>query len=126
MVASSRLTAAPLDRRLFDQGIVGVFPKDGRLFKFLLGFLNTELATSLLRQINPTANNSANYMKRLRIIIPDSDELLRCDSVVESATEEACHDGKVSPATMEMLESVYTEVWTGKASGTRSKTTRPA
>lgn len=113
MVASSRLTATQLDRRLFDQGIVGVFPKDPRLFRFLLGFLNTRVATSLLRQINPTANNSANYMKRLRIVVPDSRELVRCNTAIESAIEEALDDGKVSPATLEILDSLYMEIWAG-------------
>ena len=53
MVSSGRLTAAMLENRLFDQGIVGIFPKDNALIHFLLGFMNTELATKLLRQINP-------------------------------------------------------------------------
>lgn len=113
MVASSRLTAAKLNRRLFDQGIVGVFPKEKRLFWFLLGFLNTELATSFLREVNRTANNSANYMKRLPIVRPDSREIDICDNVVRSAIEESENYGKVSSDTMEKLEFVYTEIWMG-------------
>ena len=113
MVASARLTAAQLERRLFDQGIVAVFPEDPRLFLFVLGFLNTELATSFIRRINPTVNNSANYMKRLRIVIPTPQELLRCDREVRAAVNEASDDGKVSLATLERLESLYRGIWTG-------------
>lgn len=121
MVASSRLTAAPLECRLFDQGIVGVFPKDARLFRFLLGFLNTELATSILRRFNPTANNSANYMKRLQIVIPDSQELVKCEKIVASAIEEARGDGIVSLATLKTLESLYNEIWTRRRINTKPK-----
>lgn len=112
MVASSRLSAAELGCRLFDQGIVGVFPIDMRLSRYLLGFLNTKLATLLLRQINPTANNSANYLKRLQIVIPTAQELNQCDNVVETALQEARNMGLVSSTTLGLLESLYREIWT--------------
>ena len=76
MVASGRITGALLENRIFDQGIVGIFPYDESLNLFLLGFFNSTIATDLVRQINPTANNSANYIKRLPVIIPNSDALV--------------------------------------------------
>lgn len=119
MVSSSRVTAAPLECRLFDQGIVGVFLEDLRLFKFVLGFFNTERATSMLRRINPTANNSANYMKRVEIVLPDSEELVRCDEIASSAMEEASENGRVSLGTMKTLEALYTEIWTARTTSTK-------
>jgi restriction endonuclease S subunit len=111
MVSSGRLTAAILENRLFDQGIVGVFPKDSALLRFLLGFLNTELATKLLRQINPTANNSANYLKRLPIIIPSGAELDNIDRLVEQAITESRDCEALNSDLRARLESAYREMW---------------
>ena len=55
---------------VFDQGAVGIFPGDDRLIPFLLVFLNSEYATAMKLHISPGANNSANYLKRLRIPVP--------------------------------------------------------
>jgi len=75
MVSSKRVTAALLEGRLFDQSIVGIFPHDPELVLYLLGFFNSSICTRLLRIINPSANNSANYVKRLPYV-PPSDEML--------------------------------------------------
>lgn len=75
MLKSSKMSAFILENRVFDQSIVGIFPKDPLLFKFLLGFLNSDVAKQLINSINPSVNNSANYIKRVPIIRP-SDEIL--------------------------------------------------
>ena len=111
MIASTRLTAALLGCRLFDQSIVGIFPKDKQYLKYLLGFLNTELATKLLRQINPTANNSANYLKRMPIVIPTNSELKQCNSSVSKATKESQECGDVSQTTLSEIEDIYCRIW---------------
>ncbi len=111
MVASARLTAALLEYRLFDQGIVGIFPKDERLLMYLLGFLNTELATKQLRQINPTVNNSANYLKRMPIVSPTDSELKQCNNSVSKAIKESRKYGDVSEATLSEIENVYYKIW---------------
>ena len=72
MVSSNKITASIIDGRLFDQGIVGIFAKDDSLIYYLLGFLNSSIASSLMRIINPTANNSSNYIKKLPIIFTDN------------------------------------------------------
>jgi hypothetical protein len=85
MVTSGRATAsAILEHWLFDQSIVGVFPKKQDLFGFLLAFLNSKICWQLLRQINPSANNSANYLRKLPIILPPSDRLLWFERTVGS------------------------------------------
>jgi adenine-specific DNA-methyltransferase len=111
MVASARLTGALLEKRLFDQGIVGVFPNDERHLLYFLGFLNTDLATSLLREINPTANNSANYIKRLPMVLPNADELDVCNRLVLLSIDEARSSKIISRRTTDELESIYRLIW---------------
>lgn len=83
MVSSKRVTAALLEKRLFDQSIVGVFPHDPKFVFYLLGFFNSGVCTRLLRSINPSANNSANYIKRLPLIVPDDDSRKAVSSLVK-------------------------------------------
>ena len=111
MVASVRLTAALLGGRLFDQSIVGIFPKKKQHMMYFLGFLNTELATKLLRQINPTANNSANYLKRMPIVIPTNSELKQCNNFVFKAIKESQGCGDVSKTTLNEIENIYSRIW---------------
>ena len=111
MVASSRLTAAWLDYRIFDQGIVGLFPNDERMSRYLLGFLNTQLATALVRQINSTANNSANYLKRLPIVLPSKIELAKADQLVSAAFSEVVESNALSDALVQEIEGFYRILW---------------
>ena len=111
MVASAHLTATLLESRLFDQGIVGIFPKNEQFLMYFLGFLNTELATKLLCQINPTANNSANYLKRMPIVNPTRSELRQCNNFVSKAIKESQEYGDVSKTTLNEIEDVYCRIW---------------
>jgi hypothetical protein len=72
MVSSSSITGSLIDGRLFDQSIVGIFPnkKYEYLTYFLLGFFNSIACNDLIRTINASTNNSANYIKKIPIIIP--------------------------------------------------------
>ncbi len=69
MVRTRKLRAFLLERRLFDQSIVGVFPINDKNLYYLLAFLNSEVCTRIINTINHTANNSANYLKKLPIVI---------------------------------------------------------
>lgn len=75
MVSSSCITAALIENRLFDQSIVGIFPKDTDLTPYLLAYFNSPTCNQLIRTINPTANNPANYLKKIPFKRPD-DSLL--------------------------------------------------
>lgn len=76
MVTSTRATASMIrDHWIFDQSIVGIFPRESAHFYFLLAFLNSTTCWKLLRQINPSANNSAKYLQKLPIILPSQDRL---------------------------------------------------
>lgn len=72
MIRSSKLTGALIGRRLFDQSIVGVFPKDETWTLYLLGFVNSTICTEVINAINPSTNNSANYIKKIPFVKPDN------------------------------------------------------
>lgn len=71
MVSSSNITGALIGRRLFDQSIVGVFPKNQSHLLYLLAFFNTSICNKMIRTINPSANNPANYIKKIPFIYPN-------------------------------------------------------
>ena len=72
MVSSSSITGAIIENRLFDQSIVGVFPKNEYLIYYLLAFFNSPTCNKLIRTINPSTNNSSNYIKRIPFIQPST------------------------------------------------------
>lgn len=67
MIKSKVIKASLMEGMVFDQSIVGVFPKDNDMLFPLLGLLNSKTVCDLLHTINPTANNSSNYLKRIPI-----------------------------------------------------------
>ncbi|MFN8368618.1 MAG: N-6 DNA methylase [Candidatus Kapaibacterium sp.] len=71
MISSSSITASLIENKLFDQSIVGIFPKDENLTYYLLAFFNSPTCNKLIRTINPSANNPANYIKKIPFIMPD-------------------------------------------------------
>jgi hypothetical protein len=75
MISSSRITASLIENKLFDQSIVGIFPKDINLTYYLLAFFNSPTCNKIIRTINPSANNPANYIKKIPFIKPDKDIL---------------------------------------------------
>lgn len=72
MIKTKQIRAFLLGKKLFDQSIVGIFPKSNKHLNFLLAFLNSNTCSRILNVINHTANNSANYLKKLPIILNDS------------------------------------------------------
>ena len=75
MVKSSKIKATLIQGNVFDQSVVGVFPHDEKYLLYLLAYLNSEIANEYIHIINPTANNSANYLKKLPLYIPTDSEL---------------------------------------------------
>lgn len=84
MVKSSKINATLMVNRVFDQSIVGVFPKDEKYLYFILGFLNSDIANKLIHLINPTANNSSNYLKKLPVVLPIDSDLEYITSLVKT------------------------------------------
>ncbi|PNV63551.1 restriction endonuclease [Clostridium sp. chh4-2] len=75
MVKSSSIRAFLMQDRVFDQSIVGIFPKDNSKLYYLLALMNSDAINNLIHTINPTANNSANYIRQLPYIEPTQEVL---------------------------------------------------
>ncbi|MEM6272551.1 MAG: N-6 DNA methylase [Bacteroidota bacterium] len=88
MVSSRRLSASLIGGRLFDQSIVGVFPQEEEMTLYLLGYFNSLTCNTLLRTINPSANNPANYLKKIPIMIPESKEIETVGGLVKEAVKQ--------------------------------------
>ncbi len=73
MVKSNTIRAFLMQDHVFDQSIVGIFPKQKDTLYYLLAFMNSDLVNTLIHTINPTANNSANYIKQIPYIEPAED-----------------------------------------------------
>lgn len=82
MVRSGQLTAALINNRLFDQSIVGIFPHEKQWLYYLLGFFNSRACSYAINLINPSTNNSANYIKQLPVIKPTREEFDEVTSIV--------------------------------------------
>ncbi len=104
MISSSSLTASLIENKLFDQSIVGVFPKDESLTYYLLAFFNSPTCNKLIRTINPSANNPANYIKKIPVIIPQKlvlDSITKkTKAIVDSIKKSGGYD-----------ESIEMEIW---------------
>lgn len=87
MVKSSKINATLMSDMIFDQSIVGIFPKDKKYLYYLLGFMNSDIVNKLIHLINPTANNSANYLKKLPIIKPSDNDLNYVDGLIKMIIE---------------------------------------
>jgi phospholipid N-methyltransferase len=93
MISSSSITASLIENKLFDQSIVGVFPKDESLTYYLLAFFNSPTCNKLIRTINPSANNPANYIKKIPFIAPTDEQKKLINSVVQSILENIAKEG---------------------------------
>lgn len=104
MISSSSITASLIENKLFDQSIVGVFPKDESLTYYLLAFFNSPTCNKLIRTINPSANNPANYIKKIPFIIPEKTVLELIIEKTKSIVDEIRRTGNYN-------ESEELEIW---------------
>ena len=111
MVTSSNITAALLDQRLFDQSIVGVFPKDPGLITYLLGFFNSAICSNLIRAINPSANNSANYVKKVPYQAPTQEQKARVEAQVRKIIDAIRSTGQYDRSDEEQMNAVFEEIY---------------
>lgn len=83
MVKSKSIRAFMMDHRVFDQSIVGIFPRDKTKLYYLLALMNSDVINEYIHIINPTANNSANYVKQLPYIESDAETLAKINELVD-------------------------------------------
>ncbi len=104
MVKSSSIKAFLLENRVFDQSIVGIFPKDNSRLYYILAIMNSDVVNNLIHTINPTANNSANYVKQIPYFEPGEDVIDLISSKVKSIINN-CQNGNSSEN-----ESLHSEI----------------
>jgi hypothetical protein len=111
MISSSSITASLIENKLFDQSIVGIFPKDENLTYYLLAFFNSPTCNKLIRTINPSANNPANYIKKIPFIIPEKwilDSITaKTKSIVEEVRTRVNYNENEELEIWEMIEKIY-------------------
>ena len=99
------------ENKLFDQSIVGIFPKDESLTYYLLAFFNSPTCNKLIRTINPSANNPANYIKKIPFIIPEKSVLelitAKTKSIVDEIRATGSYDEKKEREIWELIEGIY-------------------
>ena len=111
MISSSSITASLIEYKLFDQSIVGIFPKDEKLTYYLLAFFNTPTCNQLIRTINPSANNPANYIKKIPFIMPDETALMditdKVTDIIVSIKENRCFDETIEIQINNYFKTLY-------------------
>lgn len=111
MVSSSQVTASLIENRIFDQSIVGIFPRDPELLYYLLAFFNSPTCNKLLRTINPSANNSANYIKKIPFILPPDEIVsaitLEVREIIRELREYKMYDVRHEVRANKVVEDVY-------------------
>ncbi len=105
MVKSSAIRAFIMRDRVFDQSIVGIFPKDEKKLPYILALMNSDAVNDLIHAINPTANNSANYVKRLPYIEPDEEIL---DLIIQKVGK--VMDAIINGEDEQMAERLHKEI----------------
>ncbi len=111
MVSSSSITGAIIDNRLFDQSIVGIFPKDISILYYLLSFFNSPTCNILIRTINPSTNNSSNYIKKIPFIKPDKREIeyitTNVKKIIEQVKETGLYDLDLENKSNNIIKEIY-------------------
>ena len=111
MISSSSITASLIENKLFDQSIVGIFPKDESLTYYLLAFFNSPTCNKLIRTINPSANNPANYIKKIPFIAPTDGQTEIINSTVQSILESIAtqghYDEDIENGLNKIIEQIY-------------------
>lgn len=115
MVSSSQITAALIENKLFDQSIVGIFPKDPKWIYYLLAFFNSPTCNKLIRTINPSANNPANYIKKIPFVSPSEGDLKEINKIVQEIVS-ALKEGNKYPrdcevALNDLIKRIYDDVY---------------
>ena len=112
MIKSKEIKATLMENRVFDQSIVGIFPKDEKDIYYILALMNSDVINRLIHIINPTANNSSNYVKQLPYKVPVSKdrkkieenvaEIIALDIIEDSGRIEELHKKN-----SELIEKAY-------------------
>lgn len=111
MISSSSITASLIENKLFDQSIVGIFPKEESLTYYLLAFFNSPTCNKLIRTINPSANNPANYIKKIPFVAPEDTQKELIDSdvkeIIKSIKVHGHYDEEIEVKLNQIIQQIY-------------------
>lgn len=111
MVSSSQITASLINNQLFDQSIVGIFPKDKSLTLYLLALFNSPTLNKLIRTINPSTNNSANYIKKIPFLYPTKEQKLVISKITQMILDNIKFDEKYDKDLETLLNEKMVEIY---------------
>ncbi len=84
LINSNKQQARIMEEVIFDQSDNGYFPKDEKYLYFFLGFFNSQLFNYMLKKvINPTANATVNYVKKIPVLLPNKLQLKEINNLVK-------------------------------------------
>ncbi len=111
MISSSSITGSLIEHKLFDQSIVGVFPRDEKNINYLLAFFNSPTCNKLIRTINPSTNNSANYLKKIPFIKPNLKDFETISEnikkIIEQVKYSSSYENELENENNEIIKSIY-------------------
>ncbi len=111
MVSSNQISASIIENKLFDQSIVGIFSYDKKWTSYLLALFNSPTCNELIRTINPTANNPANYIKKIPFVLPRNKELKIIDTlvagIIHSIKQEGTYDKQKEGVLNDLIKKIY-------------------
>ena len=112
MVKSKDMKATLMENRVFDQSIVGIFPNDEKDMYYVLALMNSDVINRLIHIINPTANNSSNYVKQLPYKVPSLKDRRKIEENVEeilslNIIEDSERIEKLHRQNSELIEKAY-------------------
>ena len=111
MISSSSITASLIENKLFDQSIVGVFPKDESLTYYLLAFFNSPTCNQLIRAINPSANNPANYIKKIPFILPNEKQKKETNEIITTILNSISAYGNYNQNLEDNLNNIINNIY---------------
>lgn len=112
MVKASKLRATYMNNRVFDQSIVGIFPREEKYFFYILTIMNSDIVCDIIHMINPTANNSSNYVKQIPFVKPSNKELLEINQLVEQAINYAeSQNGTALDSVSSQLNEIINDIY---------------
>jgi adenine-specific DNA-methyltransferase len=111
MISSSSITASLIENKLFDQSIVGIFPKEESLTYYLLAFFNSTTCNKLIRTINPSANNPANYIKKIPFIQPSTLDKQVIENLVKTILTSIATVGQYDCGLEQKINEKFEEIY---------------
>ena len=90
---------------------MGIIPHDSRWLYYLLACFNSPTCNILLKTINPSANNSANYIKKMSFIVPADEIVAEIDRLIQEILAAVragnCYERESEVAIHERIRQVY-------------------